>query len=111
MTSGTGAEVQSGATRFAYLAIHGGKYASARVALVDPTEDDDEEDDLGSEHRRTVREPAGYFRDDAGADLPVPHRARLRRASCKRGHTINCNVNINGAHFDCHLAKNRLVSK
>lgn len=69
--------LRASATRLAYLAIHGGQYASARVALIDPTEDDDEEDDLGGEHRRIVRESARYFCDDAGADLPVPHRVRL----------------------------------
>jgi len=72
-----GARPRASATRFAYLAIHGGQYASARVALIDPTEDDDEEDDLGGEHRRIVRESARYSCDDAGADLPVPHRVRL----------------------------------
>ena len=61
-----------------YLATHGGKDVSARVALVDPTEDDDEENDLGGEHRRIVREPARDFRDDAGANFPIPLRAGLR---------------------------------
>ena len=56
MTRGTRAEAS--ATCFAYLATHGGEYASARVALGGPTENDDEEDDLGGEHRRIVRDPA-----------------------------------------------------
>jgi hypothetical protein len=61
-----------------YLAMHRGKDVSTRVALVDPAEDDDKENDLGGEHRRIVREPPRYFCDDTGADLPVPLRARLK---------------------------------
>jgi hypothetical protein len=84
------------ATRFAYLAIHGGQYAPARVALIDPTEDDNEEDDLGGEHRRIVRESTRYFFDDAGADLPVPHRIKLSVGRVGMSQTADCDAKING---------------
>jgi len=72
MTGRNGSEASA-----THLAIHTGEYASTRVALVDPTENVDEEDGLGGEHRDIVREPPRYFRDDAGADLPVPHHATI----------------------------------